>query len=124
MNAVVTKENQAVVFAAGGDKAIAKAISSGIANAKIVRKAQKIKVEMDGIQNEAEFWKGIALIRKRQVYENTIQRIRDEEARKSWDFVNPRFCLILGFAGGAAFATLISTLAFCGCLDWIGNLFL
>lgn len=115
MNAVATKESHAVVYAAGGNKALADAISEGIANAKVLRSAQKIKIENDCLQHDAEFWKGIALIRKRQVYENTMQRIKNEEARKSLDFLNPRFCLFLGFACGAAFATLLCTLAVCGC---------
>lgn len=124
MNAVATKENHAVVYASGGDTVLANAISEGIANARVIRNAQRIKNENENLQNCAEFWKGIALIRKQQVYQNAIERIRAEKARKSWDFVNPRFCLFIGFVGGALFATLISTLAFCGYFDWIMNLFL
>lgn len=52
----------------------------------------------------------MAGMRKRQVFENSMRRIREEEARRSWDYINPKTCLFFGFVAGVLFEVLLTTL--------------
>ena len=105
------RQGKAVVFSAGGDSAIAQAITDGVMNARISRQVKRIQQENAELQNTVEFWKCIAKLRKRQVFANSMQRIREDEERHSAMYLNPETCLFIGFALGIMFCVLMTTLA-------------
>lgn len=104
-------QGKAVVFAAGGDSAIAQAITDGVVSARLSRQVKKVQKENAELQNTVEFWKYIAKLRKRQVFEDSMQRIREDEERHSALYLNPESCLFIGFALGMMFCVLMMTLA-------------
>lgn len=111
MDRAKSSRNKAIVFAAGGDSAMAQAIADGVMNARISRRIEKVQQENVELQNSVEFWKYIAKLRKRQVFEDSMQRIREDEERHSALYLNPESCLFIGFALGMMFCVLMMTLA-------------
>lgn len=104
-------QGKAVVFAAGGDSAIAQAITDGVVSARLSRQVKKVQKENAELQNTVDFWKYIANLRKLQVFENSIQRIREDEERHSPLYLNSKACLFVGFALGIMFCVLMTALA-------------
>lgn len=110
MEATRKAEGKAIVFAAGGDKALAQAIADGVMSTKFIRHTEELNRENQLLQNNVDFWKTMHGIRRKQVFENSMKALHDAEVRRSWDYINPKTCLFIGFACGIMFEVLLTTL--------------
>ena len=110
MEATKKTIGKAVVYSSGGEKAIADAIAAGVMNTRIARHAKEVQDENKALKHSEEFWKTMAVMRKKQVFDNSMQRIKEVEARRSWTYINNKTCLFFGFVAGVLFEVLLTTL--------------
>lgn len=110
MEATKNKNSKAVVFFAGGDQALAQAITEGVMNNKLARCTEELRKQNEVLQNKVDFWRSMNRMHNQQIFENSMKRIRDAEIRTSWEYINPKTCLFFGFVAGVLFEVLLTTL--------------
>ena len=110
MEATKKTIGKAIVYSTGGDKAITHAIATGVMDTRMARHAKEVQIENNALRHSEEFWKTMAVMRKKQVFDNSMQRIKDAEARRSWLYINNKTCLFFGFVAGVLFEVLLTTL--------------
>lgn len=110
MESTRKSKGKAIVFAAGGDQSIAQAIASGVMDTKMAYHAKKVQEENAALRRSSKFWREIASMRKKQVFETSMRRIHDTEARRSWLYINNKTCLFFGFIAGILFDVLLMAL--------------